>query len=58
MRRPSRRASWASRTTSATAWPRGRRVFDFLRGDEGYKYRWGAVDEPIYRLIVTRRADG
>jgi hypothetical protein len=34
----------------------GTRVFDFLRGDEGYKYRWGAVDEPIHRLIVTRRA--
>jgi len=33
----------------------GTRVFDFLRGDEGYKYRWGAVDEPIHRLIVTRR---
>lgn len=32
----------------------GTRVFDFLRGDEEYKYRWGAVDEPIYRLIVTR----
>ena len=36
----------------------GTRVFDFLRGNEGYKYRWGAQDEPIHRLIVTRRADG
>ncbi len=35
----------------------GRRVFDFLRGNEGYKYTWGAVDRPIHRLIVTRRAD-
>jgi CelD/BcsL family acetyltransferase involved in cellulose biosynthesis len=28
--------------------------FDFLRGDEGYKYEWGAVDEPIQRLLVRR----
>ncbi len=35
----------------------GYRVFDFLRGNEGYKYTWGAVDQPIHRLIVTRRAD-
>ena len=35
----------------------GYRVFDFLRGNEPYKYSWGAVDEPIYRLIVTRGAD-
>jgi CelD/BcsL family acetyltransferase involved in cellulose biosynthesis len=32
----------------------GRRKFDFLRGDEKYKYEWGAVDEPIYRLLVQR----
>jgi CelD/BcsL family acetyltransferase involved in cellulose biosynthesis len=32
----------------------GRRRFDFLRGDEKYKYEWGAVDEPIYRLLVQR----
>ncbi len=36
----------------------GTRVFDFLRGDEPYKYRWGAKDEPIERLIVIRRAAG
>jgi CelD/BcsL family acetyltransferase involved in cellulose biosynthesis len=29
--------------------------FDFLRGDEPYKYEWGAVDEPIQRLLVRRR---
>ncbi len=29
--------------------------FDFLRGDESYKYEWGAVDEPIQRLLVRRR---
>jgi hypothetical protein len=35
----------------------GRRRFDFLRGDEPYKYEWGAVDEPIHRLLVTRITD-
>ena len=33
----------------------GARRFDFLRGDESYKYEWGAVDEPIQRLLVRRR---
>ena len=33
----------------------GRRRMDFLRGDESYKYEWGAVDEPIQRLLVRRR---
>jgi CelD/BcsL family acetyltransferase involved in cellulose biosynthesis len=32
----------------------GRRRFDFLRGDEPYKYQWGAVDEPVFRLLVER----
>ena len=32
----------------------GRRRFDFLRGDEPYKYEWGAHDEPIERLLVRR----
>ena len=32
----------------------GCRTFDFLRGDEPYKYTWGAVDEPLDRLLVTR----
>ena len=32
----------------------GRRRFDFLRGNERYKYEWGAVDEPIFRLLVER----
>ena len=31
---------------------RGIRRLDFLRGDEPYKYEWGAVDEPIHRLLV------
>ncbi len=34
----------------------GLRRFDFLRGDEPYKYGWGAVDEPIQRLLVRRSA--
>ena len=32
----------------------GRTRLDFLRGNEGYKYEWGAVDEPIQRLLVRR----
>jgi hypothetical protein len=36
----------------------GKRRFDFLRGDEGYKYEWGAADEPIQRLLVRRRVAG
>jgi hypothetical protein len=34
----------------------GKRRLDFLRGDEGYKYEWGAVDEPIQRVLVRRTA--
>ena len=33
---------------------RGLARMDFLRGDEAYKYEWGAVDEPIRRLLVRR----
>jgi CelD/BcsL family acetyltransferase involved in cellulose biosynthesis len=32
----------------------GRTRLDFLRGDEPYKYEWGAVDAPIERLLVLR----
>jgi len=35
----------------------GKRRLDFLRGDEPYKYEWGAVDEPIQRILVRRRDD-
>ena len=34
----------------------GRTRLDFLRGDEPYKYEWGAVDAPIERLLVQRTA--
>jgi CelD/BcsL family acetyltransferase involved in cellulose biosynthesis len=30
--------------------------FDFLRGQEPYKYRWGAVDEPMFALRRWRAA--
>ncbi len=33
----------------------GFRRMDFLRGNEPYKYEWGAQDEPIQRLLVRRR---
>jgi CelD/BcsL family acetyltransferase involved in cellulose biosynthesis len=32
----------------------GRRRFDFLRGEEPYKYEWGARDERIERIMVAR----
>ena len=35
---------------------RGLTRFDFLRGDEPYKYEWGAVDEPVQRILVRRDA--
>jgi len=34
----------------------GCRRFDFLRGAEAYKYEWGARDEAVQRLLVTRAA--
>ena len=34
----------------------GIRRMDFLRGDEPYKYQWGAVDEPIQRILLRRAA--
>lgn len=32
----------------------GRSTFDFLRGNEDYKYRFGAQDTTIHRLEITR----
>lgn len=32
----------------------GRRRYDFLRGDEVYKFRFGAEAEPVYDLYVTK----
>jgi CelD/BcsL family acetyltransferase involved in cellulose biosynthesis len=31
--------------------------FDFLRGAEPYKYRWGAVDQPMYTLRAWPRRE-
>lgn len=33
-----------------------RQVFDFLRGDEEYKYRFGAIDRRIVRVTLDRQA--
>ncbi len=43
-----------SATAIRAAIAAGRRRFDYLRGDEPYKYEWGAIDEPIQRLLVVR----
>jgi len=32
----------------------GRQSFDFMRGDEQYKYRFGAVDRRVMRLTVRK----
>jgi CelD/BcsL family acetyltransferase involved in cellulose biosynthesis len=37
---------------------RGKCRVDLLRGDEPYKYEWGAVDEPVQRILVRRDAPG
>lgn len=36
----------------------GHTEFDFLRGDERYKYRWGAADRPNFRLVLPGRGAG
>jgi CelD/BcsL family acetyltransferase involved in cellulose biosynthesis len=33
---------------------RGKCKVDLMRGDEPYKYEWGARDEPIQRILVRR----
>jgi len=37
-----------------TAIELGRETFDFLRGDEEYKYRFGAHDTTVRRLVIAR----
>lgn len=32
----------------------GRRKFDFLRGDEEYKYRFGGLDTEVRRLLIAK----
>jgi CelD/BcsL family acetyltransferase involved in cellulose biosynthesis len=36
---------------------RGLRVFDFLQGNEVYKYRFGAHDTAVYSTVIRRAAD-
>jgi CelD/BcsL family acetyltransferase involved in cellulose biosynthesis len=33
---------------------KGRKVFDFMRGDEEYKYRFGGIDRFVVRSKITR----
>jgi len=37
---------------------RGKCRLDLLRGDEPYKYEWGAKDEPVLRILVRRSVTG
>jgi CelD/BcsL family acetyltransferase involved in cellulose biosynthesis len=32
----------------------GRQAFDFMRGDEDYKYRFGAIDRHVVRLAIRK----
>jgi CelD/BcsL family acetyltransferase involved in cellulose biosynthesis len=34
----------------------GMRRWDFLRGEEPYKYAWGAIDEPRHGLRLNRES--
>jgi len=40
---------FAERIRQAIA--RGFTAFDFMRGNESYKYRFGATDRPLYQLL-------
>jgi CelD/BcsL family acetyltransferase involved in cellulose biosynthesis len=35
----------------------GRQAFDFMRGDEDYKYRFGAIDRHVVRATIRKPAD-
>jgi CelD/BcsL family acetyltransferase involved in cellulose biosynthesis len=41
---------FAERIRQAIA--RGFTAFDFMRGNESYKYRFGAADQPLYQLLA------
>jgi CelD/BcsL family acetyltransferase involved in cellulose biosynthesis len=34
----------------------GDQVFDFMQGNEDYKYRFGSEDYAVMRVIVSRQA--
>lgn len=36
----------------------GHRVFDFMRGNESYKYHLGGIDRQVFALTATRRTSG
>ena len=36
----------------------GRAQFDFLQGDEVYKYRFGAHETKVFRMLITRQDEG
>jgi len=36
----------------------GHRLFDFLRGNEAYKYRMGAQDTRVFKLVACRTGNG
>lgn len=36
----------------------GRKTFDFMRGDEDYKIRFGATQRDVMRLTVTKKGQG
>jgi CelD/BcsL family acetyltransferase involved in cellulose biosynthesis len=38
------------------AFREGSEYFEFLRGEENYKYKWGARDEPTFRNVITKVA--
>lgn len=40
-------------TAIARAAAEGCAEFDFLRGQEGYKYRWGGKDRPTFRRVIN-----
>jgi CelD/BcsL family acetyltransferase involved in cellulose biosynthesis len=33
---------------------KGCQAFDFMRGDEPYKFQWGGIGETIVRLVIRR----
>jgi CelD/BcsL family acetyltransferase involved in cellulose biosynthesis len=33
----------------------GRRIFDFMRGNEGYKYRFGGKDRFVQKVIISKQ---
>jgi CelD/BcsL family acetyltransferase involved in cellulose biosynthesis len=41
-----------------TAIARGFTAFDFMRGNESYKYRFGATDQPLYQLACPHCLPG